>query len=323
MYKSNKINKQLILKALEKIINIRLVEENIALKSRENKIFSFLHLSIGQEACAVGVASGTNKNDLFLGNHRSHAHYLAKNGNLEKMIMEIFGDPNGCCKGFGGSMHMLDKKVNFMGSIPILGSAISIASGMAMAEKLKQTKNIVVVFVGDGAAEEGSFYETINMAGLYKLPLMVVLEDNRYAVESTHRKRKVQNYNFEKIFRFGMNSEYKRVNGQNFLDVYKATQTLRKNILKKKKVGILHLDCLRFAKHSGSAVSIDDQKSIYRRKEEFIEIKEKDPIKLLDNFIIKNKYFNKEKLHKLKIKISNQINTKFEKIFSKILIRKI
>ena len=235
MYRSKKINKKFILRAFEKLINIRIIEEKIAKKSIENKIFSFLHLSIGQEACAVGVALGVNNKDLFLGNHRSHAHYLAKNGDLEKMIMEIFGDQNGCCRGYGGSMHMLDKKVNFMGSIPILGSAISIASGMAMAEKMKKTKNIVVVFVGDGAAEEGSFYETINMAGLYKLPLMVVLEDNRYAVESSHEKRKVKNYNFKKILKFGMNSEYKRVNGQKFLDVFNATQILRKNILKKKK----------------------------------------------------------------------------------------
>jgi TPP-dependent pyruvate/acetoin dehydrogenase alpha subunit len=323
LYRSKKITKKFILKAFEKLINIRIVEEKIAKKSSENKIFSFLHLSIGQEASAVGVALGTSNKDLFLGNHRSHGHYLAKNGNLEKMIKEIFGDQNGCCKGYGGSMHMLDKKVNFMGSIPILGSAISIASGMAMAEKMKKTKNIVVVFVGDGAAEEGSFYETINMAGLYKLPLMIVLEDNRYAVESSHKKRKVKNYNFEKILKFGMNCEYKRVNGQKLLDVFNAAKIIRKNILKKKKIGILHLDCIRFAKHSGTIVSVEDQKSIYRKKNEFFEIKKNDPINILNNFMLKNKYFQKKDLLQIKIKMIKKIDEKFEKIFKKILIRKL
>ena len=230
MYQFQKINKKLLLDAFEKVITIRIIEEKIAQKSKENKIWSFLHLSVGQEACATGVAMGTKSNDLFLGNHRSHAHYLAKNGNVEKMIMEIFGDERGCCKGYGGSMHMLDKKVNFMGSIPILGSAVSIASGMAMAEKLNRTNNIVVVFVGDGAAEEGSFYETINMAGLYKLPLLVVLEDNKYAVESSHDKRKVKNYNFKKLFNSGMQTLYERVDGQDFVKVLQATKSLRKNI---------------------------------------------------------------------------------------------
>ena len=161
------------------------------------------------------------------------------------------------------------------------------------------------------------------MAGLYKLPLMVVLEDNRYAVESSHEKRKVKNYNFKKILKFGMNSEYKRVNGQKFLDVFNATQILRKNILKKKKVGILHLDCIRFAKHSGSIISVDDQKSIYRKKNEIIEIKINDPIILLNNFMVKNKYFQKKELLQIKIKMMKKIDEKFEKIFKKILIRKL
>ena len=323
MHRSKKINKKLLLKAFEKIITIRIIEEKIAKKSRENKIWSFLHLSIGQEASAVGVAAATNNSDLFFGNHRSHAHYLAKNGNLEKMMMEIFGDERGCCKGFGGSMHMLDKSVNFMGSIPILGSAISIASGMAMGEKLKKNKNIVVVFVGDGAAEEGSFYETINMAGLYKLPLLVILEDNKYAVESSHEKRKVKNYNFSKLFKDGMQTIYKRVDGQNFVKVLKTTELLKSSIIKENKVGILHCDCIRFSKHSGATISIQDQESKYRYKNEHIQIKKKDPIDILFKYIVQNNYFKKEDLEKIKKKNIFQTSKKFEFIFNEIPIRKI
>jgi pyruvate dehydrogenase E1 component alpha subunit len=303
MYRIPKINKKFLLNAFEKILTIRIIEEKIAQKSKENKIWSFLHLSIGQEASATGVALGTKKNDLFLGNHRSHAHYLAKDGNLEKMIMEIFGDERGCCNGYGGSMHMLDKKVNFMGSIPILGSSISVASGMAMAEKIKKSKNVVVVFVGDGAAEEGSFYETINMAGLYKLPLLVIIEDNKYAVESSHNKRKVKNYNFMKVF--------------------KTTELLRKNILKKKRVGILHCDCIRFSKHSGANVSLQDQKSPYRDKKEYLEIDKRDPINILSRYLLIKKYLKLNELQNIKSKKVLQISNRFESIFKKIPIRTI
>ena len=155
-------------KALEKIILIRDIENLILREFKKNKIFSFLHLSIGQEAVAVGVAMATSKQDFFFGNHRSHHHYLAKGGNVNKMIFEIFGDSRGCCGGIGGSMHLIDNRVNFKGSVPILGSSISLAAGLAMSKKLDKKKSIVIVFIGDGSAEEGSFYESINLAGLYK-----------------------------------------------------------------------------------------------------------------------------------------------------------
>lgn len=279
--------KKLYIKALKTIFFIRNIESNFAKVYREKKIFSFLHLCIGQEASAVGVAMATKKEDVFFGNHRSHGHYIAKGGNIKKLIYECFGDKRGAVRGQGGSMHLFDKNVNFLGSVVILGSGPSIASGIAMARKLDKKKSIVVVFIGDGSAEEGCFYETVNMAGLYKLPLLIVIEDNKYAVESNEKKRKVKKYNFEKIFKFGLNAEYMRVNGNDFEKVYKSTKILRRNILTKNKIGILHLDCIRHAKHSGANVSADDQKSKYRKRGEFNQIKKFDPIKILSKKLIR------------------------------------
>ena len=148
-------------------------------------------------------------------------------------------------------------------------------------KKLLNQKNITVVFVGDGSAEEGAFYETVNMAGLFKLPLMIVIEDNRYAVEADAKKRKVKNYNFYNLFKKGMQAEYVRVDGNDFVKVYREASNLRNKILKKNKVGILHLDCLRHSKHSGSNTNLIDQKSSYRKKNEYREIFEKDPLKLI------------------------------------------
>ena len=302
-------------KALEKIILIRDIENLILREFKKNKIFSFLHLSIGQEAVAVGVAMATSKQDFFFGNHRSHHHYLAKGGNVNKMIFEIFGDSRGCCGGIGGSMHLIDNRVNFKGSVPILGSSISLAAGLAMSKKLDKKKSIVIVFIGDGSAEEGSFYESINLAGLYKLPLMVVVEDNKHAVESSHKDRKAKNYNISKIVK-GLGGLYERCDGQDILKVYNKTKNLKKKILKHKKVGVIHLDCLRFARHSGPVLSKEDQNSLYRIKNEHVLIKNNDPIN-----IIKNKYLriNDNKI----LNFRKKIESKFYNVFNKIKIRKV
>ena len=277
-----------------------------------------MHLSIGQEACAAGVALALKKEDIFFGNNRSHGHYLAKGGNIKKMLFEIFGDERGCCRGIGGSMHMLDKKVNFLGSVPILGSAISISSGIALAEKIKKKSNLTVVFIGDGAAEEGSFYETINMAGLYKIPLLIVIEDNKYAVESDFVKRKVKGYNLNNITS-GFNALYKRVNGQDFKIVFKETKILKEKIIKNQCVGVLHLDCLRFSKHSGAEVSEKEQKSKYR-KNEYNEIIKNDPIDIIKKDLKENGYKKKQILNLEKIFVT-KYNSIFNKVFKQIKIR--
>lgn len=322
MLKFNKITNLTFKKAFEKLIEIRVVENLIAQEFKKNKVYSFLHLYTGQEACAVGVGMAVKKNDYFFGNHRSHGHYLAKNGNLKKMIYEIFGDPRGCCLGYGGSMHLLDQSKKFYGSIPILGSSVSIASGLAMSKKLKKESGIVVIFLGDGSAEEGSFYETINLAGLYRLPLLIVIEDNRYAVESDFEKRKVKGYNFKKIFGEGLKSIYRRVDGQNFVKVFNATSELRNKIIREKKVGVLHLDCIRFAKHSGANINLEDQRSKYRKKNEYLEIKKRDPILMLKRIMIKNGLCSK-KLSTFEKKIYKKYEMKFYETFKKIKIRKI
>jgi TPP-dependent pyruvate/acetoin dehydrogenase alpha subunit len=310
------------LQALKKIIKIRVIENLICTEFKKNKIFSFLHLYNGQEACAVGVALATRKQDIFFGNHRSHGHYLSKEGNLAKMIYEVFGDTRGCCGGYGGSMHLLDKSKNFFGSVPILGSSVSIASGLAMSMKLKKKNSICVVFVGDGSAEEGSFYETVNLAGLYKLPLLIVIEDNRYAVESDFKKRKVSGYNFSKIFKEGMQAEYIRTDGQDFKKVFESALLLRKNILRNKKIGILHLDCLRFAKHSGANISDDDQKSTYRSPLEYKEIVKRDPIKILTKHLLNEKK-KLEFIKKLERDLTLMYTNDFYKIFKTIELKKV
>ncbi|MGV8108350.1 thiamine pyrophosphate-dependent dehydrogenase E1 component subunit alpha [Methanospirillum sp.] len=161
-----------------------MVEEAIADHYPDQEIRCPVHLSIGQEAVPVGVSVAIPNESLFFSNHRSHGHYLAKGGHLNRMIAEIYGKETGCCRGRGGSMHLIDISCGYMGSVPIVGSIIPIATGAAFSMRLKGEEGLVVVFFGDGAVEEGAFYESLNFALLHNLQLLYVCENNLYSVYS-------------------------------------------------------------------------------------------------------------------------------------------
>lgn len=169
---------------LYSMLRIRMVEEAIAARYEHQEMRCPVHLSIGQEAVAVGVASALDRRDAVLSTHRAHAHYLAKGGDLRAMIAEIHGRSTGCSGGMGGSMHLVDLSVGFMGSTPIVGGSIPVGAGVAFASKQRGEDRVTVVFFGDGTTEEGVFYETLNFAALHRLPVVFVCEDNLYSVYS-------------------------------------------------------------------------------------------------------------------------------------------
>ena len=139
------------------------------------------HLYIGQEAIAVGVCTALEPEDTIWGNHRSHGHYLAKGGDMQAMMAEILGRQTGCAGGRGGSMHLVAKEVGILGTVPIVAGTIPLAVGAALAYKLQRKPHVAVAFFGDGATEEGHFFESVNLAALYRLPVIFVLENNLYA----------------------------------------------------------------------------------------------------------------------------------------------
>src|SRR5258707_12001203 len=171
-----------LLGALERMVLVREAESRIAEDYLKSKIFSFLHLSIGQEAVAVGLCDALKTGDCLMGNHRSHAHYLAKGGRLESFFTEIYTLDSGCAKGQGGSMHMLARDVGMVGSTPILGSAAAIGAGFAFSKKYRKADGVAVSIVGDGASEEGADYETLNLARVYRLPFILFQEINHHPV---------------------------------------------------------------------------------------------------------------------------------------------
>ena len=166
------------------MLRIRRIEEAIAERYSAQEMRCPVHLSIGQEAVAVGVCEALAPGDGVFSGHRAHAHYLAKGGDLKAMLAEIYGREDGCCRGVGGSMHIIDLAAGFLGAVPIVGATVPLAVGAAWAAKLRHEDKVYVVFFGDGTFEEGVVHESLNFAVLHNLPILFVCENNLYACYS-------------------------------------------------------------------------------------------------------------------------------------------
>ncbi len=284
------------LEELEKnMLRIRLVEESIAEKYSEQKMRCPTHLSIGQEAISVGVCGNLSNEDFLMSTHRAHAHYLAKGGNLKAMLAEIYGKKTGCSGGMGGSMHLIDKSVGFMGSTAIVANTIPVAVGLGMSLKIKQQENISCVFFGDGAVEEGAFYESINFALVHNLPVLFICENNLYSVYSGLDVRQPKNrkiYNMAK----GIGISSDSGDGNKLEEVYEMTRQAKTKILSEEGPQLLEFSTYRWREHCGPNYDNDIG---YRDEEEFLNWKEKDPLKDL--------LLNEEKLTSIKESIMKEI----------------
>jgi TPP-dependent pyruvate/acetoin dehydrogenase alpha subunit len=281
------------IEAFKSMVLLRTAEEEIAKLFLRDKIMSFVHFYVGQEAVAVGVSSALNPLDRALGNHRSHGHYLAKGGNLRRMICEILGKAEGFAGGKGGSMHMIAREQGFTGSTPILGSITSIAAGSAFAQKQAQNKDVTVAYIGDGASEEGGFYETLNLAALFKLPLLIVVENNLYAVNSKLDDRRSVKYSAGDIIR-GFGVDYAKANGNDFDDVYVKAKELLMNVrLGQPAV----LECVVYRHMAHSAPIFDDAQG-YRDVDVFERRLEEDCLKKMQERLM-TEGVNEESLSKV------------------------
>jgi len=276
-------------KLFESMLRIRLVEESIANKYSEQKMRCPTHLSIGQEAIAVGVCANLTSQDQVLSTHRAHAHYLAKGGCLKSMMAEIYGKASGCSKGMGGSMHLIDTSVGFMGSTAIVGNTIPVAVGLALEKKLTRKKSIACVFFGDGATEEGAFYESVNFAIIHSLPILFICENNLYSVYSGLEVRQPVDRKIYKMVR-AMGISAQHGNGNDVEEVARKVKHAKTMILKSGGPQFLEFDTYRWREHCGPNF---DNNIGYREESEFLKWKKKDPLK---NFYSENsqKYIDRK-----------------------------
>jgi|GEM_PF-139448 len=270
------------LAAYTRMLFLRIAEQELVKLYIDKKLFSMVHFYVGQEAVAVGVCDALKPEDKVLGNHRSHGHYLAKGGNFRAMVAELLGRHTGLARGKGGSMHMIDKSVNFVGSTPLLGSVAPIAAGVAFEQKYNKRDTITTAFFGDGASEEGVVYETYNMAALYKVPLLLVIENNLYAINSKLKDRRPEGYDLSKLLE-GMTVEYRKADGNSYDDVYAKAKELVEYVRREQKPAVLEAVVYRHMAHS---TPLMDEK--YRDHDTLEERLRQDPVAKLKQELLQS-----------------------------------
>lgn len=289
------------------LANLQLIRsfELLISEKYEAQIFRCpVHLSIGQEAIAVGVSMNLNLSDKVISTHRSHAHYIAKGGNLSSMLSELMGSPKGCCKGRGGSMHLFDYSIGFLASVPIVGSSLPIAVGVSLAEKQLKSNNIVVAYIGDAALETGAFYESLNLVALKKLPLLIIVEDNNYSIFTDKTPRWPTNRNTQKVIE-GMGINYLSGSGDDVEKVSEQVSNVISNV-RGNQPFLIHLDTYRRYEHCGP--KIDDDLG-YRTKHEIESFLQRDPIEILRQKLINENLITKEALNILEKQIKEYVES--------------
>lgn len=303
------INSQTIIKLYKKIYFIRQVEKKISSNYKKNLMRCPVHLSIGQEACAVGVCHNLNKKDLIISTHRAHAHYLAKGGNLYGLFSELHGNTDGCANGLGGSMHLQDENVGVVASVPIVGSTIPIGVGLSLSNKNHNNNPIVVIFLGEGATEEGVFYESLNFAAIHNLKIMFVCENNLYSVYTNLKKRQASKRSLKKIVT-GLGMEFESLEGQDVLKVFYKSKKIIEKIKKTSKPVFLELKTYRFIEHCGPN---NDDSLNYRPLNEIQYWNNKCPLKIIEKKLFKSMHVTQNKINNIKKIINKNIDNDFIK----------
>lgn len=281
-----KLQRELCVDMLRKMYVIRFFEEMVDDLFARGLVHGTMHLSVGQEASAVGSISAINHHDYILSTHRGHGHCIAKGADLNLMMAEFLGKETGYCRGRGGSMHIADMEGRNLGANGVVGGGIPLAVGVGLTLQMRRTDEIVMGFFGDGAANQGSFHEALNMAAIWSLPVVYVCENNQYGMSmSTTRALKIEHI-AQRAASYGMPGV--TVDGNDVLAVYDAAS----EAVSRARVGDgpTLVECLtyRWKGHSKS-----DQE-LYRTKEEVKTWKNKDPIRRFRDLLVDDGVINRE-----------------------------
>ena len=286
-----KFSKETYIKWYKDMLLIRKFEEKTGQLYIQQKFGGFCHLYIGQEAIVVGTASACEPGDKHMTAYRDHGHPIALGTDPRVLMAELYGRKTGCSKGKGGSMHFFDKSKNFMGGHGIVGAQIAMGAGVGFAEKYKGTKNVAFVSMGDGAVRQGALHETFNMAMMWKLPVVFIIENNNYAMGTSVQRTT----NVTDLSKIGLSYDMpsKVVNGMRPEDVHNSIEEAAKRARNDGGPTLLDIRTYRYKGHSMS----DPQK--YRTKDEVTEWIEQDPILHVLDTIKENKWLKEKEIEEI------------------------
>ncbi|MFN2493552.1 MAG: pyruvate dehydrogenase (acetyl-transferring) E1 component subunit alpha [Pyrinomonadaceae bacterium] len=294
------IDRAVLTSIYRQMILARRFEEKSAEAYSAGKIGGFCHLYIGQEAVAIGAISAIRKEDYVLTSYRDHAHALAKGMSAKSVMAELFGKATGCSRGKGGSMHMFDKEVNFLGGHAIVGGQIPLATGVAFASKYKETDQVTLCFFGEAAVNQGAFHESLNMAQLWKLPCIYICENNQYGMGTSLKRAMSFQDISQKACAYEIASEF--VDGMDVLAVREATLRAVERARKDYSPTLLEVRTYRFMGHSMS------DPGNYRTRAEIELHQERDPIKLFSASLKEEKILDAQQFQKIEAEVKAEVD---------------
>ncbi|MEM9417370.1 MAG: pyruvate dehydrogenase (acetyl-transferring) E1 component subunit alpha [Bacteroidota bacterium] len=282
----------------ERMMLIRKFEEKAGQLYGQQKIKGFCHLYNGQEACIAGAVTALDKEDKYITAYRDHAHPLALGTDPKYIMAELFAKATGISRGKGGSMHMFDKERHLFGGHGIVGGQIPLGVGIAFAEQYKKTNNLCITFMGDGAVRQGAFHEALNLAMLYKLPVIFIIENNGYAMGTSVERTS----NVTELYKLGAAYDMpaEAVDGMDVTAVHRAVE----QAAQKARQGMPSLLELKTYRYKGHSIS-DPAK--YRTKEEMETYKQQDPIERVRTAILKKKLANEAALDSIDKQVKAQV----------------
>jgi pyruvate dehydrogenase E1 component alpha subunit len=299
--KTAAVRDERLIRLYRQMMKIRLFEEQVNQLYMSAKMPGLAHLYSGQEAVAVGVCETLRQDDYITSTHRGHGHCLAKGAALQRMFAELLGKAPGYCRGKGGSMHIADQDTGNLGANAIVGGSAGIATGAALSAKMRRSNQVAVCFFGEGALGQGLLYECMNMASLWKLPVIYVCENNLYN-EYTHYSETTAGEVAARASAFGV--QYESIDGQDVALVYRTSQRLVERSRNGHGPSFLVCNTYRFYGHHVG----DVDRAYYRSKKEEDEWKSRrDPLKLLAERLIKEKMSDENSLSRIQHDLQNEI----------------
>lgn len=286
------------------MLKIRKFEEVAVNASAEGRIPGFIHLYIGEEAVATGVCANLNDNDYITSTHRGHGHIVAKGGNLKFMMAELFGKATGYCKGRGGSMHIADATKGILGANGIVGAGHDLALGAGLSAQYKGTDQVCICFFGDASTNQGTFHEALNMASVWKLPIVFVCENNGYGISTSQKRHQAIKDVADRGAAYNVPGVV--VDGNDVFAVYEASAEGIKRAREGKGPTIVECKTYRHRGH------FEGDPGTYKPKEEQEEWVKKDPIPRFEKYILENGILSETGIKEVQAEIDSQIKEAVE-----------
>ncbi|MGB9679441.1 MAG: pyruvate dehydrogenase (acetyl-transferring) E1 component subunit alpha [Thermoanaerobacteraceae bacterium] len=298
------IPKEKLLWMYKKMVEIRKFELKVDELFKKNLIWGTCHLYVGEEATAVGACGALDAADYITSTHRGHGHTIAKGADLKKMMAELLGKETGYCKGRGGSMHIVDVSTGNLGANGIVAGGIPIATGAGLASKIRKDGKATICFFGDGAANEGAFHESLNMAGIWKLPVIYICENNQYGMSNPVKKSTAVKDIAQRAVSYNMPGEI--VDGNDVIEVYETVRRAVERAKNGEGATLIESKTYRWMGHSKS------DPRVYRTREEEEEWKKKDPIKRLADKIKQENIVTQEELNQIEEEVEKEIEEAYQ-----------